>query len=65
VNTSKIKNGSGTIVGIFTALLTVAIVAVIVSQHAQTASILQALGSAAAVSIGAATAPVTGGGSSK
>jgi hypothetical protein len=54
------KNGSGTIVGIFTALLTLAAIAVIVSQRAQTSSILNALGSAAAVSINAATAPVTG-----
>jgi hypothetical protein len=54
---------SGAIVGIFLALFTVAIVAVIVSQRAQTAAILQALGQATASSIGAATAPVTGGGS--
>lgn len=50
----------GQIVGFFTALFTVAIVAVIVSQKAQTAAILQALGTATASSIGAAVSPVTG-----
>lgn len=50
---------AGKIIGIFTMLLTVAVVAVIVSQKAQTASIVQALGSAVSTSIGAAVAPVT------
>lgn len=43
----------------FTGLFTLAVVAVIVSQKAQTSSILQALGQATATSIGAAIAPVT------
>lgn len=49
----------GTILAAFTALLTVAVVAVIVSQNAQTASILSALGGATSQAIGAAVAPVT------
>lgn len=49
----------GGAVAVFTALFTVAIIAVIVSQRAQTAAILQALGGAASAGIGAAVAPVT------
>lgn len=52
------------VVVIFTGLFGVAIVAVLVSQKAQTASVLQALGSSASSVIGAAVSPVTGGGSS-
>ena len=51
-------NGSG-LLAAFTALLTVAVVAVIVSQHAQTSAVIQALGSATSSAIGAAVAPVT------
>ncbi len=50
---------SGTFLAAFTALLTVAVIAVIVSQNAQTSAVIQALGTATAGSIGAAVAPVT------
>ena len=50
----------GDIVAIFTALFAVAIIAIIVSTKANTASILNALGTATASSIGAAVSPVTG-----
>jgi len=50
---------SGTFLAAFTALLTVAVVAVLMGQHAQTAAVLQALGNATAQGIGAAVAPVT------
>lgn len=52
-------NGGAMLLAGFTALLTVAVVAVILSQNAQTAQVIQALGSAASTSIGAAVAPVT------
>ena len=45
----------------FTALITLAVVAVIVSQRAQTQAIITAIGGATAQSIGAAVSPVTGG----
>jgi hypothetical protein len=54
----------GTLVAIFTLILGVAMVAVIVSQKANTAAILTALGTGTASAINAATAPVTSGGSS-
>lgn len=44
----------------FTALIGLATVAVILSQNAQTASVLQALGSGVSTSIKAAVSPVTG-----
>jgi uncharacterized membrane protein YjjP (DUF1212 family) len=50
---------AGTFLAAFTALLAVAVVAVIVSQHAQTSAVIQALGSATSSAIGAAVAPVT------
>ena len=50
---------SGALLAAFTALLTVAVVAVIVSQHAQTSAVIQSLGTATAGAIGAAVAPVT------
>jgi len=43
----------------FTALISLAVVAVILSQNAQTSQVIQALGTATAGSIGAAVAPVT------
>jgi hypothetical protein len=52
--------GVSAIVGIFGTLISLAVVAVIVSQRAQTSSILTALGGAAGAAIGAAVAPVTG-----
>ena len=55
------SQGSGEIVAIFTALFTVAIVALLVSKNAQTQGIISALGGAAAQGIGAAVSPVTGG----
>lgn len=57
------QGGGGMLLAGFTALISLAVIAVILSQHAQTASVIQALGSAAASSIGAATAPVTTGSS--
>jgi len=49
---------SGTFLAAFTALLVVAVVAVLVGQNAKTADILKALGSATAQGIGAVVAPV-------
>ncbi len=54
------KDGTSTIVAIFTALFGVTVLAVILSQKAQTAQVLQALSSAVGSVIGAATKPVTG-----
>lgn len=51
------------IVTIATGIIGIAILAVIVSQRSNTANVLGAAGNAFAKSIGAATAPVTGGGS--
>lgn len=50
---------SGSVVAMFTALFTVAIVAVIVSQRANTAAILKAIGGSGAEVINAAVSPVT------
>jgi hypothetical protein len=50
----------GVILAGFGLLITLATIAVVVSQNAQSANIIQALGTATATSIGAATAPVTG-----
>jgi PRD1 phage membrane DNA delivery len=44
-----------------TAIIGVAILAVLVSQNSQTASVLQAAGNAFSGSLGAALSPVTGG----
>ena len=54
-------NGSQ-IVGAFGVLIGLAMVAVLVSQNAQTANVIQAIGGAVGQSIGAATAPVTNAG---
>jgi hypothetical protein len=54
------KSGVGAIVAIFSMLIGVAVLSVILSQNAQTAKVLQALGSASSGVIGAATRPVTG-----
>jgi hypothetical protein len=43
----------------FTALISLAVVAVILSQNAQTSQVIQALGTATSGSIAAAVAPVT------
>ena len=61
-DSSGASSGIGALVSIFASIIGLAVIAVIVSQKAQTAGILQALGSAAGTAIGAATAPVTGGG---
>ena len=53
------NNATSTLIAIWTGLLGLAMVAVIVSQKAQTSNILQALGTASASSIGAAIAPLT------
>lgn len=50
------------LVTIGTAIVGVAILAVLVSRNAQTPSVLSAAGKAFATALGAATAPVTGGG---
>ena len=50
------------ITAVLTAVIGVAILAVIVSKNAQTGSVLSAGGSAFAAILGAAEAPVTGGG---
>lgn len=50
------------IVTIATAIIGVAILAVLVSKNADTSNVLTAAGSAFAKALGAATAPVTGGG---
>lgn len=55
------SSGLGALVAIFTAIIGVSMVAVILSQRSQTASVLQALGSALSSTIGAAVSPVTGG----
>lgn len=52
--------GIGAIVGIFTAIFGVAMVAILISQKAQTASIIQALAAGTGTVLQAATAPVTG-----
>lgn len=52
--------GIVTVVGMITG---VAIIATLVSRNANTSGVLSAGGSALAMSLGAATAPVTGGGS--
>ena len=52
--------GLTTIIGIFAAFITLAMVAVLVSQKAQTSSIIGAFSSGGANLISAATAPVTG-----
>jgi hypothetical protein len=53
-------NHTGATIAFFTMLFGVAVVAVLVSQKAQTSAVLQALGSGVGNVIGAATAPVTG-----
>jgi PRD1 phage membrane DNA delivery len=49
------------IVTVLTAIVVVAIIAVLVSKNANTAGVLQAGGQAFSTSLGAAVAPVTGG----
>ena len=51
------------LVTIFTAIVGVAILAVLVSKNSQTSNVLSAFGGAFSQSLGAATAPVTGQGS--
>ena len=52
--------GTAALVGIFTAILGVAMVAIIVSQKANTSAVLQALSSGTSDVIKAAVSPVTG-----
>jgi hypothetical protein len=52
------------VVTILTAIVGIAILAVLVSRNAQTPQVLQSAGAAFSQSIGAAVSPVTGGGSS-
>lgn len=58
------KEGTGMIVGIFGLIVGLAMVAVLVSQKAQTSSVIQAIASGGSSLIGAAVAPVTGASSS-
>lgn len=55
------KNVIGGVVTIATAIVGIAILAVLVSRNANTAGVLGAAGKAFSQSIGAAVAPVTGG----
>lgn len=55
--------GAGTFLAIIVAITGVAMVAIIVSQKAQTSAVLQALGSSTSQVINAAVSPVTSGGS--
>lgn len=55
------KNVIGGIVTIATAIVGIAILAVLVSRNANTAGVIGAAGKAFSSSIGAAVAPVTGG----
>lgn len=57
-------SGLGFLIAAFGLIVGLAMVAVLVSQQAQTSSVIQALSSGGASLIGAATAPVTGGGQS-
>jgi hypothetical protein len=50
------------VVSIATAIIGVAILAVIVSKNAQTGNVITAAGNALSTDIGAAVSPVTGGG---
>lgn len=56
------NTGLGTLLAIITAIVSVAVIAVIVSQKANTAAILQALATGTSDVIGAAVSPVTEGG---
>ena len=59
------SNISGTIVAVISGIIGLAIVAVIVSQRAQTPQVIQSTGSALSSIIGAAVAPITSGGSNQ
>lgn len=52
--------GAGALIAVFGGLVSVAVIAVLVSQKANTAAVIQALGSGTSSVIGAATKPVTG-----
>lgn len=52
--------GTGALIAAFGLIVGLAMVAVLVSQKAQTSSVLQALGTAGGSLIGAAVAPVSG-----
>ena len=53
-------SGLGTFLAVMTALFTVAVIAVLVSQNAQTSTVISALASGTGTVLNAATAPVTG-----
>lgn len=55
------KNVIGGVVTIATAIVGIAILAVLVSRNANTAGVIKSAGDAFSKSIGAAVAPVTGG----
>ena len=52
--------GLGVLIAIWTALIGLAMVAILISQKAQTANVVQALASGGGNLISAATAPITG-----
>lgn len=58
------SNVGGQIVTVLTAIVGVAILAVLVSKNAQTPAVIKEAGKAFSGALGAATAPVTGGFSS-
>lgn len=51
--------GTGTIMAVFTAIVGIAMVAIIVSNRAQTAAVLQALGASGSQLLNAALSPVS------
>lgn len=55
------ERGLGAVIAIISGILSLALVAVLVSQKAQTGSVLQAAGTALSGIIAAAVSPVTGG----
>jgi len=55
--------GLGAVIGVFTAIIGLAMVAIIISQKANTSNIIQAVTSGGSSLIQAAVAPVSGGSS--
>ena len=52
--------GLGGVIAVFASLIGLAMVAILISQKAQTSNVIQALASGTSTVIGAAVAPVTG-----
>jgi hypothetical protein len=57
----EMNNALGQVVTVFTAIVGVAMVAVLVSKRSQTPEVIQSIGKAFSASLNAATAPVSGG----